>query len=184
VFSHPKGCLQTADIHCVNTTKNAIRVLLVDDHQILREGLGLLIGEQPDMVVVAEAGDAQSALERACTASPDLVVMDIGLPDGNGLEVARELRASHPAIKIVILTGYEKPIFSRQARAIGASGYILKRDAPNDLIRTIRAAMNRKSEKPVRSKAVEERKPNAGLRGVRRRIGNPRYSRLETCATV
>ncbi len=117
-------------------------ILLVDDHRMFREGLRLLIArELPDMEVVGAVGDAATALESARALRPDLVVMDIHLPDTNGIEVSRRIRAELPATKIIVLSAEANLAFVKDALRIGASGYLLKSDAPEELPEAIRAVM-------------------------------------------
>lgn len=106
-----------------------ITVLIVDDHELIRQGLRRAFEREPDLTVVADAGTAAQALELVAEHSPDIVVLDVRLPDGNGIDVARTIRASHPRTGIVILTMYagDDPLFA--ALEAGASAFINK-DAP------------------------------------------------------
>lgn len=115
-----------------------LRILLADDHQILREGLRLLIDAQPDMRVVGQAGDGLEVLEQARTLQPDVVVMDLSMPRLNGLQATCRLRSEFPQIKIVTLTVHEDESYLVQLCKAGAAGYVLKRSAGDDLIHAIR----------------------------------------------
>jgi DNA-binding NarL/FixJ family response regulator len=115
------------------------RVLLVDDHALLRSGLRLLIGAQPDLEVVGEAGDLAQALGLARSRHPDVVTLDLTLPDGSGLAAIETLRAAAPAARILVLTMHEDPALVRSALAAGASGYLAKSAADSALIAAIRA---------------------------------------------
>ncbi|MBA2524445.1 MAG: response regulator transcription factor, partial [Pyrinomonadaceae bacterium] len=106
---------------------NKLRVLLADDHMIVREGLKALINAQPDMQVVGEAENGREALKCAIELSPDVVVMDISMPEMNGIEATERLRKECPQIKIIALTIYEDLGYLRQLLKAGASGYVIKR---------------------------------------------------------
>ncbi len=116
-----------------------IRVLLVDDHAILRSGLRMLIGAEPDLEVVGEAGDAEEALRLAAARHPDVITLDLSLKGGSGLAAIDGLRAAAPAARIVVLTMHEDPAYVRAALAAGASGYLVKSVADSALIGAIRA---------------------------------------------
>ncbi len=110
------------------------RLLVVDDHEVVRQGLVALLARRPGFQVVAEAGTAAESLEMARRFKPDLVVMDVRLPDGSGIEACREIRAELPDTRVVILTSYpdEEAVFS--AIIAGASGYLLKQVRARDLV--------------------------------------------------
>lgn len=116
-----------------------IRVLLVDDHKIMRDGLRLTLGQHKDLQVVGEAGDRKSALERAEQLYPDVIVMDIGLPDADGVDLSREMLKRWPDFRVVILSAVTDQEHLDQAVEAGVSGYILKVNASEDLVRAIRA---------------------------------------------
>jgi two-component system response regulator NreC len=116
-----------------------LRVLLVDDHEIVRAGLRMLVNAQPDMEVVAEAGDGRSALEQAHLAAPDVVVMDVSMPRLNGLKATEALRQIQPDLKVLTLTRHAHDGYVRQLLASGASGYVLKQSRPTELLTAIRA---------------------------------------------
>jgi two-component system response regulator NreC len=116
-----------------------IRVVLADDHQILLDGLRRLIDAKGDMQVVATATDTQSAVEAAREHRPDVLVLDISMPGGGGLEVARRLREMELPTKVVVLTMYSEDRYVMEAVRLGAAGYVLKRSADADLIEAIRA---------------------------------------------
>ena len=116
-----------------------IRIVLADDHQILLDGLRRLIDVNGDMQVVATATDAQTAIEAARTHRPDVIVLDINMPGGGGLEVARRVREMELPTKIVVLTMYAEDRYVMEAVRLGASGYVLKRSADKELLDAIRA---------------------------------------------
>lgn len=115
-----------------------IRVLIVDDHAILREGLASLIEKQPDIMVVGEAEDGSGCLERAAVLIPDVVVLDIKVPGMSGIEACRQLKSSHPLMKVVILSMYEDYEYVNKALQVGADGYLLKKVASSELVSAIR----------------------------------------------
>ena len=118
---------------------SVLRILVVDDHEVVREGLVALLERRAAFSVVAQAGTAAQAIEAARTYRPDLVIMDIRLPDGSGIEATREIRAENPAIRVIMLTSYpdEEAVFA--AIVAGASGYLLKQIRGSDLIATLEA---------------------------------------------
>jgi two-component system, NarL family, response regulator NreC len=115
-----------------------IRILLADDHQIVRDGLRLLIDGQRDMRVVGEAGDGKDAVQQARDLKPDVVVMDLSMPKLNGLQATERLKAEQPGVKVVVLTLHEDSSYLMQLCKAGAVGYVLKRSAGDDLIHAIR----------------------------------------------
>ena len=115
------------------------RVLLGDDHAILRAGLRILINAQSDMEVVAEADDGQQVLFAAKTTSPDVVVLDIALPDVRGLKVIEQLREVCPRVHVLIFTALANPSHIRTALSAGASGYVVKAATETELLTAIRA---------------------------------------------
>lgn len=114
-----------------------IRVLLADDHKPLREGLRSLIEEQPNMKVVAEAGDGRTALRLAQTLFPDVVIMDISMPGMNGIEAARQINCMAPGVKVLALSMHDDLHFVAEMLKAGASGYLLKDCAFEELIHAI-----------------------------------------------
>lgn len=117
-----------------------IKLLLVDDHEVVRTGLRMLLEDQPDMEIVAEASSGAQALEMAARFQPEVVVMDITLPDMSGIETTRRLKQMFPNIAVVALTIHEDEQYFFEMLQAGASGYIPKRAAPEDLINAVRAA--------------------------------------------
>jgi DNA-binding NarL/FixJ family response regulator len=110
------------------------RLLVVDDHEVVRQGLVSLLDRREHFQVVAEAGTAAEAVEMARKFEPDLVVMDVRLPDGSGIEACREIRAEFPATRVVILTSYPDEEAVLSAIIAGASGYLLKQMRSRDLV--------------------------------------------------
>lgn len=116
----------------------AIRVLIVDDHFVVRAGVASFIDSQEDMTLVGEAGTCDDAISATETLNPDVILMDIRLEDCSGIDVTRQIRASHPHIKVVIFTTYADLELLRSAIEAGASGYVIKRMALESLVETIR----------------------------------------------
>ncbi len=117
---------------------NKLRVLLADDHGVLRAGLASLLDAQPDLMVVGEAAETEDAVRLASELSPDIVLMDVRMP-GNGIDATRRIKANHPHLRILILSQYDDPVYLHQALAAGASGYALKRTGGQELLQAIRA---------------------------------------------
>ncbi|MEU3448231.1 response regulator transcription factor [Streptomyces thermolilacinus] len=117
------------------------RVLLADDHALVRRGVRLILDSQPDITVVAEAGDGAEAVEAARTHTPDLAILDIAMPRLTGLQAARELARRQPDLRILMLTMYDNEQYFFEALAAGASGYVLKSVADRDLVEACRAVM-------------------------------------------
>ena len=115
-----------------------LRILLIDDHAVVREGLKALVNAQPDMEVVGEASDGRSALALAREARPDVAVVDVSMPGPGGAETTEQLKRSLPAIKVLALSVHEDKGYLRLLLEAGASGYALKRAAAGELIHAIR----------------------------------------------
>lgn len=111
-----------------------LKIVLVDDHEVVRLGLKALLSRNKQFEVVAEAGNASEAIDRVARYQPDVVVMDIRLPGKNGIEATREILAQHPDIKIIMLTSYAEDDLLFDAIAAGASGYVLKQIGSNELV--------------------------------------------------
>jgi two-component system NarL family response regulator len=116
-----------------------IRVLLVEDHRMVREALREVLSKVPDLEVVGEAGDAHAGLEQALALAPDVIVLDIRLPDLNGIEVAERLRDTGSTAKIVALSAFSDKRFVTEMLRSGASGYVTKSAAGSELVSAIRA---------------------------------------------
>ncbi len=116
----------------------AIRVFLLDDHEIVRRGLREMLEAEGDIEIVGEAGTAEEAIGRIPATKPDVAVLDVQLPDGNGVEVCREIRSRHPEINCLILTSFADDEALFNAIMAGAAGYVLKQVKGNDLVDGIR----------------------------------------------
>jgi two-component system response regulator DevR len=124
--------------HSANAPRQ-LRLLLVDDHEVVRQGLAAVISRRENFQVVAEAGTVADAIEAAERFRPDLIVMDVRLPDGSGIEACREIRAEHPEIRVVMLTSYPDEEAVLSAIVAGASGYLLKQIRARDLVSALEA---------------------------------------------
>jgi DNA-binding NarL/FixJ family response regulator len=117
----------------------SIRVLVVDDHPLIRDGLRFLINAQDDMEVAGEAADGAAALEEVARLRPDVVIMDIEMPGANGVEVTGRVLAAHPDTRIIMLSAFPDAAYVKDAVQAGARGYLLKGNAPNEIVRAVRA---------------------------------------------
>ena len=122
-----------------------IRVLLADDHKLIRAGLVLVVQQQPDLSVIGEADDGRQAVQLVESLKPDVVVMDIGMPNLNGIEAARQITASRPDTAVVILSMHADEGYVLRALKAGARAYLLKDSATTDLVQAIRAVVEGKS---------------------------------------
>ncbi len=122
-----------------------LRVLLADDHTIIRAGLRLVVEQQPDFTVVGEAENGRQAVSMAESLKPDVVVMDIGMPGLNGIEACLQIREAHPDIEVVMLSMHSDEGYVLRSLKAGARAYLLKDSAEADLARAIRAAADGKS---------------------------------------
>lgn len=119
-----------------------IHILLADDHTILRAGLRMMLNAQPDFEVVGEAQDGRQAIQEAQRLQPDVILMDITMPDMNGIEATRQIKKLLPETKVLVLTMHEHDEYVFQALRAGASGYMLKEAADTDLISALRVIQN------------------------------------------
>jgi two-component system response regulator NreC len=117
-----------------------IRVMLAEDHKTVREGLRLLVNAQPDMQVVAEAGDGRTAVETAAAVTPDVLLLDLSMPGMSGLAAARALKASGTPVALVALTRHDDDAFVQELLEAGVAAYVLKQSASAELLRAIRVA--------------------------------------------
>ena len=119
---------------------NRIRVVLADDHETVRHGLKLLVNGQPDMEVIGEAGDGRTAVSRINELHPTVAVVDVSMPEVNGLAATRDIRRLSPETAVVALTRYDDEAYVQELMAAGALGYVLKQSASRQLLDAIRAA--------------------------------------------
>lgn len=157
--------------------ENQIRIFLLDDHEVVRRGVRDLLESEPDMVVVGEAGTAAEARARVPAVRPDVAVLDVRLPDGNGVEVCRDLRSAMPSLPCLMLTSFSDDDALFDAIMAGAAGYVLKQIRGTDLIgavRTVAAGGSLLDAKAAASLMARMREPKAdplaGLTDQERRI--------------
>jgi DNA-binding NarL/FixJ family response regulator len=117
-----------------------VRILVVDDHPIVRHGLRTLLGGRPEWEIIDEAEDGIEAVEKADRLKPDVVVLDVSMPRMDGLEACRRIRKSVPKSEVLIVTQHDSPQMMREALGAGARGYIVKSDAARDLLAALEAA--------------------------------------------
>jgi DNA-binding NarL/FixJ family response regulator len=145
------------------------KILLVDDHPLVREWLANLINEQPDLQICGEASNAPLAFELIGAASPDIAIVDISLEDGSGIELIKNVKASHPKVAMIVLSMHDESLFAERALRAGARGYIMKREATKKILHAIHAVLDGKlyvSEKvsdAMAEKFVEGRPPATGF---------------------
>jgi two-component system, NarL family, response regulator DevR len=123
----------------VEPPNQPLRLLVVDDHEVVRQGLVSLLDRRSGFEVVAQAGSVAEAIAQAARHQPDLVIMDVRLPDGSGIEACREIRAAHPETRVVMLTSYPDEEAVLSAIIAGASGYLLKQIRGRDLVSGLEA---------------------------------------------
>jgi DNA-binding NarL/FixJ family response regulator len=160
-------------------TKPGIRVFLLDDHEIVRRGVKDMLEAEPDITVIGEAGTAESALARIPALMPDVAVLDVRLPDGDGVTVCREIRSRHPEISCLMLTSFGDDEALFDAIMAGAAGYVLKQIRGTDLVGAVRTVASGKSmldpdaARKVMTRMREQaarKDPLAGLTPQERRI--------------
>jgi RNA polymerase sigma factor (sigma-70 family) len=122
-----------------------IKILFADDHTLIRGGLRLIVEQQPDMTVVGEAEDGRKAVTLAASLNPDVAVLDIGMPNLNGIEAAKQITQAEPRTAVVVLSMHRDETYILRALKAGVRGYLLKDSAESDLVRAIRAVAEGKS---------------------------------------
>ncbi len=122
-----------------------VRILVVDDHPIVRHGLRTLLGGRPEWEIIDEAEDGVEAVEKADRLKPDVVVLDVSMPRMDGLEACRRIRKSVPKSEVLIVTQHDSPQMMREALGVGARGYIVKSDAARDLLAALEAVSQHRS---------------------------------------
>jgi DNA-binding NarL/FixJ family response regulator len=143
-----------------------IRILLADDHAVVRQGFKMILSAEKDMEIVGEAGNGREAVEQAEQLRPDIVVMDVAMPELNGIEATRRLAASMPHTRVIALSMHKDSVYVREILRAGARGYLLKDSGAGDLVSAIRAVASGES---YLSPAVS----NAVLDDYRRHVTNP-----------
>ena len=150
------------------TPARPIRVLLVDDQDLVRCGLRLVLEAQPDIEVVAEASDGADALRAARGHAPDVVLMDVRMPGMDGIEATRQLTAAHPKTRVLVLTTYDLDEFAFGALQAGAAGFLLKNTRPDELVGAVRSVVTGDAvvSPRVTAKLIEVAVPHLSGRGV------------------
>jgi two-component system, NarL family, response regulator NreC len=143
-----------------------IRILLADDHAVVRQGFKMILGAQPDMEIVGEAGNGREAVELTETLKPDVVVMDVAMPELNGIEATRRVSASVPHARVIALSMHKDSVYVREVLRAGARGYLLKDSGAGDLVSAVRAVARGES---YLSPAIS----NAVLDDYRKHVTNP-----------
>jgi DNA-binding NarL/FixJ family response regulator len=118
-----------------------IKILLVDDHPLVREGVANLINQQPDLEVCGEAGNEPQALQLIGATGPEVAVVDISLANGSGLELIKSIKALHPAVTVLVLSMHDESLYAERALRAGARGYIMKSEAAKKVIAGVRAVL-------------------------------------------
>jgi DNA-binding NarL/FixJ family response regulator len=119
------------------------RVFVVDDHPIVRQGLALLIDQEPDLVVCGEAEEAETALAAISAARPDVLLLDISLPGRDGIELLKSIRSTDPALPVLVLSMHDESIYAERALRAGANGYIMKQEATENVLVALRRILRR-----------------------------------------
>lgn len=143
-----------------------IRILLADDHAVVRQGFKMILGAEADMEIVGEAGNGREALELAEKWKPDVVVMDVAMPELNGIEATRRMTGSLPHTRVIALSMHKDSVYVREVLRAGARGYLLKDSGASDLVSAVRAVANGEG---YLSPAVS----NAVLDDYRKHVTNP-----------
>src|SRR6202451_3036764 len=157
-----------------------VRILIADDHELIRRGLVSALAERPDWSIVAEAADGRQASELAARLAPDIAVLDLTMPELNGLDATREIRAATPKTRILIVTAHESEQLIRDVLDAGAMGYVLKSDAGRVLVQAIEALLDERPfftskiaqhvlEGYLRATAPAAQSPAAGMLSPRER---------------
>ena len=143
-----------------------IRILLADDHAVVRQGFRMILSAHSDLEIVGEAGNGREAVELAATLRPDVVVMDVAMPELNGIEATRRLTAENPHIRVVALSMHKDSVYVREILRAGARGYLLKDSVADDLVAAVRAVAGGEG---YLSPAIS----NAVLDDYRKHVTNP-----------
>jgi two-component system response regulator NreC len=129
----------------LNKMNGTIRIILADDHQIVRQGLRILLEAEPDMEVIAEADNGRKVLKQAQELGPDVIIMDLSMPELNGIEATRQILSGAPEVKVVALSMHSDSLFVLNMIKAGASGYLLKDCALEELVKAIRTVVSHKT---------------------------------------
>jgi DNA-binding NarL/FixJ family response regulator len=128
--------------HTEKPVDRAARVLIVDDHPLVREGLRIQIARQPDMEICGEAGDVIQSLSLIDSTAPDLAIIDIALGEDDGLDLIRRIQSRNPGVRILVLSMYPETLYAERSLRAGAMGYINKQEAPGRIVEAVRTVLN------------------------------------------
>jgi DNA-binding NarL/FixJ family response regulator len=135
-------CCFTRAILFPMATKKATRVLLIDDHPILRQGIAQLINTQPDFMVCGETDDARKVISSIQATKPDVIILDVSLKGASGIEALKGIKAQFPDIKVLVLSMHEESVYGSRALRAGAAGYVMKQEAPDTVLVALRKVVN------------------------------------------
>ena len=148
------------------TGRSKYRILVVDDHPIVRQGLALLIDQEPDLMVCGEAEEAESALAAIATTRPDVLLLDISLPGPDGIELLKTIRSTDPALPVLVLSMHDEATYAERALRAGANGYIMKQEATENVLVALRRILRGELY-------VSERVASTMLRQIASSVGKP-----------
>jgi DNA-binding NarL/FixJ family response regulator len=143
------------------TTRAPIRVILADDHAVLRMGIRSLLNQSPDIKVVGEAGDGVEAIQQVNALRPDVLVLDMEMPEMDGVEVTRYLQAEHSPVNILVLSAYNDREYIQETLQLGVAGYLIKDEAPASIIEAVRGIA--RGERGWLSRKVAEKMTQQGM---------------------
>jgi DNA-binding NarL/FixJ family response regulator len=150
----------------VESARGKYRVLVVDDHPIVRQGLALLIDQEPDLMVCGEAEEAQSALAAMAATRPDVLLLDVSLPGPDGIELLKTIRSTDPTLPVLVLSMHDESIYAERALRAGANGYIMKLEATENVLVALRRILRQEMY-------VSDRVASAMLRQIASGPGTP-----------
>lgn len=146
------------------------RIFVVDDHPLMRDGLALLVSSEPDLQICGTAGSMQETLQQLATAKADLLVLDLSLKDGLGLELIKSVRERYPHIRLLVVSTYDENLYAERALRMGASGYVNKQECDTTLLQAIRAVLGGRRHI---SEAILQRLLDHAIEGVSCDSGDP-----------
>jgi DNA-binding NarL/FixJ family response regulator len=150
----------------VEAARSKYRVLVVDDHPIVRQGLALLIDQEPDLMVCGEAEEAHSALAAIAATQPDVLLLDVSLPGPDGIELLKTIRATDPRLPVLVLSMHDESVYAERALRAGANGYIMKQEATENVLVALRRILRQEMY-------VSDRVASAMLRQIASGSGTP-----------
>jgi DNA-binding NarL/FixJ family response regulator len=156
----------------VEAVRSKYRVLVVDDHPIVRQGLALLIDQEPDLVVCGEAEEAQSALAAIAATHPDVVLLDVSLPGPDGIHLLKTIRSTDPSLPVLVLSMHDESVYAERALRAGANGYIMKQEATENVLVALRRILRQEMY-------VSDRVASTMLRQIASGAGKPSVAPIE-----